>query len=96
MRKAILIGFLAGVLLDVLFWFGGPYTWDSWVLKLVSFISTPVAWIVSWIKDWPLEQEAAIYCYAVASVISIPLFSIVLSVVISVMVRRFRKKEIEA
>jgi hypothetical protein len=76
--RYILIGFLAGMAFDMLWWFCGPYSWDSWVLKFLTVISTPVALIISKITGEPLMQESALMIYTYAIVITLPLLGIII------------------
>lgn len=92
MLKSTLIGFGTGILLLAAFWMGGPYQWESWTLKLVVFIDTPIAYLISWIKGWPMEQEAAIYCYALSSVITIPLLGALVGLLVAIIKRQMRRR----
>lgn len=76
--RTILIDVFFGLLLDVLFWFSGPYSNDSFITKFLWWISTPVAHILSWITGWPLKQEAGIALYVYAILITLPLLGLLL------------------
>lgn len=91
--RPILIGFSFGLLLDVLFWNLGPYSWDSWILNFLVYISSPVAHIIAWIKGWPLQQEAAIYCYTYAIVITLPLLGVILGIGFRLGQKRLKSNE---
>lgn len=90
MRRPILIGLSFGLLLDVLYWNLGPYSWDNLILKFLVTISTPVAYVISGITGWPLQQEAAIAIYAWAIVITLPLLGLLIGLIYGV-ARRYRK-----
>ena len=79
--RAALVGFLIGILFDVLMWFCGPLTCD--LRDTLVFVSTPVAYVVSWITGWEFRQEEAIMIYVVAIPITMPLIGITLGFVYS-------------
>lgn len=72
---AIGIGALSGAALSVAALFvlgsvGGDLLGSGWVFA----IATPGAHVVSWILRWPLQQEAAIACYALGLLGEVALF----------------------
>ena len=69
--RAPLYGLLSGILLDVLLWFTGPL--NESLLKFLTGLSTPVAYIISWITGWKFQQEESIMIYMLAIPISIAL-----------------------
>jgi hypothetical protein len=79
MIKYIFTGFSAGITLDVLWWIFGKQIQDTWILKFLCWISTPVAIVFSKISGWPLEQESAIAVYIFAILITLPLLGIIIA-----------------
>lgn len=73
-------GLLIGILLDVLFWFGGPISYNSWITKFLWWVSTPVAHVLSWITGWPLQQESGLALYVYAILITLPLLGILIGI----------------
>lgn len=69
--RAPLYGFLIGILLNVILWFCGPF--HGLVLEFLCTISTPVAYIISWITGWKFMQEEGILIYVFAIPITIAL-----------------------
>jgi hypothetical protein len=41
--------------------------------RVVWWIVTPAAYVVSWLIGWPLEQEAGLACYALAAIAMVAL-----------------------
>lgn len=63
-----LAGGLLGLVPALATWAGLPVS-----MEIVALVGTPGAYLVSWISGWPLEQEAALACYAIGFVITPPL-----------------------
>jgi hypothetical protein len=59
-------GALVGGLTLVLLW-NGVLPIPTAVL---TAIATPAAHLISWLSGWPLEQEAAIMCYALGAALT--------------------------
>lgn len=74
--RAPLIGLSTGILLDIVLWLSGPFAYNSGLLKLLYIVSTPVAYIISWITGWTLHQEEGMLVYLFAIPITIPLLGL--------------------
>lgn len=72
--RPVLIGFLLGLLFDVLLWFCGPVTCDF--TDGLCYVSSPVAHVISWITGWKFQQEEGLLIYVLAVPITIPLLGI--------------------
>ncbi len=88
--RAALVGFLIGILFDVLMWFCGPLTCD--LRDTLVFVSTPVAYVVSWITGWEFRQEEAIMIYVVAIPITIPLIGMMAGFLYAILTGFFKRK----
>ncbi len=77
MRTAIgaLVGAVGGVALGTLAVGGVSHGVLRVPQQAVFLVATPAAHVVSWVSGWPLEQEAALLCYGVGFVITVPLVS---------------------
>jgi hypothetical protein len=91
MRHPALIGFLIGLFCTFLWFapiifrldFGDPPN-ESLLRDFLVWISTPVAYVVSWIIGWPLQQEAAIFIYVFFAIpITLPLLGLTLGFIYS-------------
>lgn len=94
MIRHILVGFLIGVGLDIIWWTFGEFIQDTSGLKFICFISTPVAIVFSKISGWPLHQESAIMVYIFSILITLPLLGIIGGLIIG-LVKRHKKLRID-
>lgn len=91
--RAPLYGLLLGILLDILFWMTGPI--NQSLLKFLTELSTPVAYIISWITGWQFQQEEGIMLHLLAILATLPLLGIVCGLLCSavkIQLKRNREK----
>ena len=79
-----LVGVLAGGLVTALLLLG-PVSVPP---ELTFAIGTPGAHLVSWLSGWPLEQEAALACYALGFAITPPIVLGVIGAVVGLLLPR--------
>ena len=87
--RAAIIGFLIGVLLDIILLWCGPL--PTALLDILCSVSTPVAYVISWMTGWSFHQEEGILIYSCAIPVTLPLIGLMLGFVGAVFVRRGKK-----